>query len=430
LVIDAFITVEQQTLDFNEIVSPPAKAEVSAPVSVENKAPRIFTVSELVGGVRQLLERNFNNIWVAGEVSNFRISPSGHTYFVLKDEKAVIKCALFKGHASKIKFQIKDGIEIICRGNLSIYEKGGDFNLIVDYCEPKGVGALQLAFEQLKEKLFKEGLFDPKHKKPLPFLPKKIGIVTSPTGAAIRDILNVLSRRYPGIEVLLYPVRVQGDGAAPEIAQATIYFNTRDDIDVMIMGRGGGSLEDLWAFNEEVVARAVFASRIPVISAVGHEIDFTISDFVADKRAPTPSAAAEIAVPKKDDLLKFLKDKHQQLLRALSVCLDIKIKLFSQTASHLKPPTARFPDLIIRIDSLRERLNNVASVLLARLDASFRKLAAELNHLSPLSVLSKGYSVVTKKGSVVNDAAILKKGDSVHVRFFKGGASAKIDKIN
>ncbi|OGQ48327.1 MAG: exodeoxyribonuclease VII large subunit, partial [Deltaproteobacteria bacterium RIFCSPLOWO2_02_FULL_46_8] len=346
-------------------------------------APRIFSVSELVSSVKRLLEQNFDNLWVTGEVSNFRLSPSGHTYFILKDEKAVIKCALFKGHASKIRFQIKDGIGLICHGNVSVYEKGGDFNLIVDHCEPKGIGALQLAFEQLKEKLFKEGLFATERKKPLPFLPQKIGIITSPTGAAIRDILNILGRRYPSIEVLLSPVRVQGDGAAIEIAQAIAYMNTRDDINVIIIGRGGGSLEDLWTFNEEIVARAIFASKIPIISAVGHEIDFTISDFVADKRAPTPSAAAEIVIPKKDDLLRITAERRQQLLRATSVYVDLKSKFFTQVKSHLKPPTARFPDLIMQIDSLRERLSMGIKSLLELSNAKLSQLAAEMSHLSP-----------------------------------------------
>ncbi|MBI2974372.1 MAG: exodeoxyribonuclease VII large subunit, partial [Deltaproteobacteria bacterium] len=242
--------MEQQTLNFDAVIKPASKAETE-------KTPRIFTVGEIIGAVRGLLEGNFANLWVVGEVSNLRTSPSGHTYFSLKDSKALLKSALFKGFASKLKFQIKDGMELVCHGNLSLYEKGGDFNLIVDHCEPKGVGALQLAFEQLKDKLAKEGLFAAERKKPLPFLPRKIGIVTSPTGAAIRDILNILGRRFPDIDVLLYPVRVQGDGAAAEIAQAINWMNAQTGIDVMIVGRGGGSLEDLWAFNEEIVARAI-----------------------------------------------------------------------------------------------------------------------------------------------------------------------------
>jgi exodeoxyribonuclease VII large subunit len=406
--------MEQQSLDFT-----------SAPRPQEPAEPRIFKVSEVTGGLKLMLEKRFASLWIEGEVSNFRISPSGHAYFSLKDEKAVLKAALFKGYLSRVKFQIKDGVQLICHGSLSMFEKGGDLNFIVDHCEPKGIGALQLAFEQLKEKLSREGLFDAKRKKPLPFLPKKIGIVTSPAGAAIRDILNVLGRRYPGIDVLLYPVRVQGEGSAAEIAEAVRYMNTRSDIDVMIVGRGGGSLEDLWAFNEEAVARAIFASGIPVISAVGHEIDFTISDFVADRRAPTPSAAAELVVPKKDDLVKLAGGLKAQLLRALQVSFDLKNKFFEQVRSHLKPPTARFPDLIMQIDSLRERLQNGIRSWLDRNGAQLKQLAAELNHLSPLNVLAKGYSVVYKGAEVVKRAADVKKGDELRIRMSKGEVRAR-----
>ncbi|MBI2092264.1 MAG: exodeoxyribonuclease VII large subunit [Deltaproteobacteria bacterium] len=411
--------MEQQTLNFDAVIKPASKAETE-------KTPRIFTVGEIIGAVRGLLEGNFANLWVVGEVSNLRTSPSGHTYFSLKDSKALLKSALFKGFASKLKFQIKDGMELVCHGNLSLYEKGGDFNLIVDHCEPKGVGALQLAFEQLKDKLAKEGLFAAERKKPLPFLPRKIGIVTSPTGAAIRDILNILGRRFPDIDVLLYPVRVQGDGAAAEIAQAINWMNAQTGIDVMIVGRGGGSLEDLWAFNEEIVARAIFASKIPVISAVGHEIDFTISDFVADKRAPTPSAAAEIAVPKKEDLKKLTADRFQRLMRGVLVCLEMKLKTFSQTKSHLKPPTARFPDLTMQIDGLRTRLQNGLKNLVDRSDSKLRRLAAELSHLSPLAVLAKGYSVVYKGDKVVNSSKSLNKNDEIKIRMSEGKIAAKV----
>lgn len=401
--------MEQQALNFDKATS-----------------PHIFSVCELISTVKNLLERSFTNIWVSGEVSNLRVSPSGHTYFSLKDEKAIIKCALFKGFAGKLRFQVKDGMQLVCHGNISLYEKGGDFNLIVDHCEPKGVGALQLAFEQLKAKLHKEGLFAVERKKPLPFLPKKIGIVTSPTGAAIRDILNILNRRYPDIEVLLYPVRVQGDGAAKEIAEAISYMNSRDDIDVMIVGRGGGSLEDLWAFNEEVVARSIFVSKVPIISAVGHEIDFTISDFVADKRAPTPSAAAEIVVPRKEDLVKRVIDLKQQLVRATSVFFDVKTKMLKQVVSHLKPPTSRFPDLILHIDSLRERLATATKTLVERSNAKLAQLAAELSHLSPLAVLAKGYSVVYKNGKIVKTSKGLKKGDELNIRMNEGEIKAEV----
>jgi len=437
--------MEQQRLDFmnvkpvEEAKLPPKKAEATQKAEARQKtdvpqktetakeaSPRIYAVSEVISYIKAFLEQRFPDIWVTGEVSNFRIFQSGHTYFALKDEKALIKTAFFKGFASKIKFQIKDGIELICHGRLSAYEKGGDFNLIIDYCEPKGVGALQLAFEQLKERLFKEGLFAPDRKKPIPCLPKKIGVVTSPTGAAIRDILNVLRRRFPDIEVLLYPVRVQGDGAAGEIAGAISYMNTRTDIDVMIVGRGGGSLEDLWAFNEEIVARAIFASKIPIISAVGHEIDFTIADFVADKRAPTPSAAAELAVPRKDELIKRVGDLDKQLKRALLVSAELKMKAFLQARSHLRPPTARFPDLIMQIDSLCERQSVGMKNLLERYAARLSQFAAELSHLSPLSVLAKGYSVVYKEDKVVKNVNDVAKGDELKIRLSDGEIRAKV----
>ena len=411
--------MEQQALNFESVEA-----------VITGAKPHIWGVGELVSSIRAMLEKAYSDVWITGEVSNSRVSPSGHTYFSLKDSKAVIKCALFKGHAAKIKFQIKDGLELVCHGNVSLYEKGGDFNLIIDHAEPKGVGALQLAFEQLKERLFKEGLFNPARKKPLPFLPRKIGIVTSPTGAAIRDILNVLDRRFPGLPVLLYPVRVQGEGSASEIAQAITWMNTQDGIDVMIVGRGGGSLEDLWAFNEEVVARAIFGSKIPVISAVGHEIDFTISDFVADKRAPTPSAAAEIAVPRKDELIKKVKDLHMQLARALFVCVDLKSKFFAQITSHLKPPTARFPDLIMQIDSLRERLQISLRNHADKMGARISQLAAELSHLSPLAVLAKGYSVVYKRAVVIKSAKDVKKGDELGIRMWEGEIAAIVNGVS
>lgn len=237
-----------------------------------------------------MLEHEYADVWILGEVSGFKEQSSGHRYFTLKDSNSVLPAAMFRGSAAHLKFKIEDGLELICHGRISLYQRGGQYQLIVDYAEPKGVGELQLAFEQLKKKLAAEGLFDKAHKRPIPFMPRKIGVVTSPTGAAVRDIIKVLRRRFPSIEVILAPARVQGKGSAEEIAASIALLNRQDDIEVMIVGRGGGSLEDLWAFNEEIVARAIYNSRIPVISAVGHEVDFTIADFVADFRAPTPSA--------------------------------------------------------------------------------------------------------------------------------------------
>lgn len=250
----------------------------------------IYTVSELTREARMLLESAFPAVWVEGEISNFSIHSSGHMYFSLKDENAVLNCAMFRSENQQLKFGPKDGMQVLCFGRISIYDKQGRYQLYVQTMEPKGLGALQLAFQQLKERLQKEGLFDAAHKKPIPFLPQRIGIVTSPTGAAIRDILNISTRRFQNIHIIINPVRVQGEGAAIEIANAIKEFNEYAKLDVIIVARGGGSLEDLWSFNEEIVARAIYDSKIPVISAIGHEVDFTIADFVADFRAPTPSA--------------------------------------------------------------------------------------------------------------------------------------------
>ncbi|MDO8494553.1 MAG: exodeoxyribonuclease VII large subunit, partial [Deltaproteobacteria bacterium] len=292
----------------------------------------------------------------------------------------------------------------------------------------KGIGALQLAFEQLKEKLKKEGLFDEAKKKPLPFLPRKIGVVTSPTGAALKDILTVLHRRFPNVDVLLVPAIVQGDGAAPDIARGIAALNQRDDIDLMIVGRGGGSQEDLWAFNEEVVARAIFASRIPVISAVGHEIDFTIADFVADRRAPTPSAAAELAVPKQSDLLAHVQELYRQLLQAIGRDFEFKSQAVQECRQKLKDPTLRFPDLLMRVDDLRSRLSFSLKVGLEKKDDRLKKLLSNLDHLSPLSILAKGYSVVQKKGcaSLIKTAQSLQTGDLLEITFAEGKREAKV----
>src|SRR4030067_3150139 len=256
----------------------------------------ILTVSELTQEIKDILEDKFPDVWVEGEISNLRIPPSGHIYFTLKDDFSQIRVVLFKNQARSLRFSPEDGLHVICRGRGSLYEKRGEYQLILEEMEPKGIGALQLAFLQVKERLEKEGFFDPARKRQIPMVPQTIGIVTSPTGAVIRDMLQIIDRRFENVHILLYPVRVQGEGASLEIARAIEYFNDRMNVDVIIVGRGGGSLEDLWAFNEEGVARAIYHSRIPIISAVGHETDYTISDFVADLRAPTPSAAAALGV--------------------------------------------------------------------------------------------------------------------------------------
>src|SRR5512143_2338557 len=277
----------------------------------------ISTVTQLTSQIKTLLEANFPDIWVEGETSNLSIPQSGHAYFTLKDEQSQIRSVLFRSAQRFLKFTLQHGMQVICRGRVSVYEPRGEYQLIVDYIEPKGIGALQLAFEQLKAKLEKEGLFDLDHKRPLPLLPQRIGIITSPTGAAIRDMLRVIKRRHPRMHILIYPVPVQGIEAAPAIVEAIQYFNRDQNVDVMIVGRGGGSLEDLWAFNEEPVAPATSASKIPVISAVGHETDYTISDCVADLRAPTPSAAAEMVVKSEESFREFISSLESSLIKRI-----------------------------------------------------------------------------------------------------------------
>ena len=284
----------------------------------EQKEKRIYTVSEVTKYVRVILEDSFSSVWIEGEISNFILHSSGHMYFSLKDAGASLKCAMFARSNAKLKFKPKDGMKVICFGKISVYEARGDYQLVAEEIEPKGIGALQLQFQQLKEKLQKEGLFDQEHKIEIPFLPTRIGIVTSPTGAAIRDILNIARRRFSNVEIIINPAKVQGENAKDEIAKAIRQFNKLKNIDVMIVTRGGGSLEDLWPFNEEMVARAIYESEIPVISAVGHEIDFTISDFVADFRAPTPSAAAELVIPRKEELIGLISTATTRLNNALT----------------------------------------------------------------------------------------------------------------
>lgn len=371
------------------------------------RSPKIFTVSELTRNIRTLLEGQFPEAWVSGEVSNFRPHSSGHFYFSLKDDKAYLNAVMFRGANSKLAFKMEDGLEVICHGRISVYEARGQYQIVVDHIEPKGIGALQLAFEQLKKKLQAEGLFDPARKKSLPFLPRKIGVVTSPTGAAIRDILNILGRRFPSVDLLLVPVPVQGEGAAEAIAQAIRLLNEREDMDVMIVGRGGGSTEDLWAFNEEIVARAIFASKIPIVSAVGHEIDFTIADFVADVRAPTPSAAAELVVPNRSDLLSQVS--------------KLKRRLFQGVQQD-------FPNWFQRVDDWRSRLEFVWGVGWDKRDQLLKKLVSNLDHLSPLHILAKGYSVVQKGGVALKSNRNLKKGDLLEIIFHHGKAETKVTK--
>ncbi|MCH6546694.1 MAG: exodeoxyribonuclease VII large subunit, partial [Deltaproteobacteria bacterium] len=297
--------------------------KVSGPLLLE-ESRSILTVSELNQLVKRTLERELDNFWVVGEISNFRVAPSGHCYFTLKDDNSQLSAVMFRSYAQGLGFQPENGMEVLCFGRVSLYPARGDLQLYVESVEPKGQGALYLAFEQLKKRLWEEGLFDEERKKPLPVLPRSIGIVTSPRGAALRDMLRILGDRFPERRVVIRPVKVQGEGAAQEIADGIRDIIESGLVEVVIVGRGGGSLEDLWAFNEEVVARAIFASTVPVVSAVGHEIDFTIADFVADHRAPTPTAAAEMVVPRQTDLMAQTQSFEARVIRAFQGAISIQ----------------------------------------------------------------------------------------------------------
>lgn len=435
---------------------------------------RIYTVSDLTREIRSLLEPRFLDVWVTGEVSNCRGAASGHLYFTLKDNNAQLRVVCFRNQARYLKFKPQDGISLIARGRVALYEGRGEYQLLAEFLEPAGLGALQLAFEQLKQKLAAEGLFAPARKKPLPVLPRTVGVVTSPTGAAIRDIVRVLRRRYANMNVILWPARVQGEGAAEQIIQAIRYFNQKCVVDVLIVGRGGGSLEDLWAFNEERVARAIASSKIPIISAVGHETDFTIADFVADVRAPTPSAAAEIVVHRKQDFAQELKSCERRLLQ----CMQLKLSRSRERWTALKmhrifqtvPPKLRermqfLDELTLRAErALRTRVNRAREKWLrasagverfdfarilhlkqAGVDGARRKLdtgstraltvrrsrldqiRAILRERNPELILSRGYSITRDlAGNVLRDAASVPIDSHISVRLAKGELSATV----
>lgn len=397
------------------------------------KEKHIYSVAELTKYIRVIIEDSFPGVWVEGEISNFVLHTSGHMYFSLKDATSVLKCAMFKRANEKLKFSLKSGMKVIVFGSVSVYEARGDYQLIVEEVEPKGVGALQLQFQQLKEKLQKEGLFDERYKVPIPFLPTRIGVVTSPTGAAIQDILNIARRRFQNIEIIINPVKVQGADAKDEIAAAIRQFNELKNIDVMIVGRGGGSLEDLWPFNEEVVARAIFESEIPVISAVGHEIDFTISDFVADFRAPTPSAAAELVIPKKEDLVKLINTETTRLNNAITGILGtLKEKLRSlQGAYVLRQPLNYIIQQEQRIDDLRKDISVRIEHIMDMYGEKFNRILSKLEVLSPISILKRGYSITSKlpEGAIIRDIKSLKTGDFVETRLGNGKFRSKVEEI-
>ncbi len=391
----------------------------------ETPARRIYSITELNTQVHDLIEESFPEIWVEGEVSNCRTYPSGHTYLTLKDADSQIPAVLFRGAAQGLKFKPEDGLKVLARARVSTYIKRGDIQLILSFLEPREKGALQLALEQLKKKLAAEGLFDQERKKPLPKFPKRIGVVTSPQGAAIRDILTVLKRRWNGLEILIHAVRVQGDGAAEEIAAAINNFNSAyPETDVLLAGRGGGSIEDLWAFNEEPVVRAIAASTIPVISCVGHETDFTLADLAADIRAPTPSAAAELAVPEKEAVLEELAAACERMASLLIERLRTLEQRLIRARTHplLQSPHRLYEALVQRVDELSMRLKEAARRRVERAEADFRLWAGKLDSLSPLKVLDRGYSIADLEPDhvILRSASQVRPGSIIRLRLHEG----------
>jgi len=397
------------------------------------KNRQYLTVSEITSRIKDKLECDFMGVWVIGEVSNVRKPGSGHVYLTLKDGNAQLQAVIFKGVASKIKFELKDGEHVVVYGSISVYEPRGQYQIKVESVEPKGVGALQLAFQQLKARLEKEGLFDPSHKKELPFIPERIAIVTSLTGAAVKDMVNIINRRFPGVQILIYPVKVQGDGAAVEIAAAIYDINCLNDIDVMIVGRGGGSIEDLWAFNEEIVARSIYKSAIPVISAVGHEIDVTIADFVADKRALTPSEAGEMVVPRYDLLIERLDGLNGRLVSSLHYRVKMaRNRLHMISGSYVfRKPLDRLNTLQQRLDDLTQRMEVSINHRMEVAKGELSGLGSKLDVLSPICAMSRGYSITTRmeETTPIKDVNDLKKGDKVKTRLFNGSVVSVVETL-
>ncbi len=390
----------------------------------------ILTVTQLTGRIKNLLESSLPEIWVEGEISNFSLPQSGHAYFTLKDEQSQIRAVLFRSAQRFIKFTLQHGMHVICRGRVTVYEPRGEYQLILEYVEPKGIGALQLAFEQLKARLEKEGLFDQERKKSIPALPRRIGIITSPSGAALRDILRVMKRRHPRIQILIYPVPVQGADAAPAIADAIRFFNREEKADVMIVGRGGGSLEDLWAFNEEKVARAFSASKIPIISAVGHETDYTIADFVADLRAPTPSAAAEMVVETEGHLRKRLATLEAGLIRNIRLRIEQTRLLCKQSQQLLGNPRQQLEQYAQRVDELTERAATGIVNHVQKKRAALLSFTAALGHLNPLGILSRGFSITKKypSGIILKESSQVAAGDLLITRLHAGELISRVEK--
>ena len=375
-------------------------------------------IKDLMGQIPLL-----NNIKIKGEISNFKHHSSGHMYMSLKDESGVLRAVMFKNSAMYLKFRPENGMQVVASGRISVYERDGQYQLYINSMEQEGKGNLYEQFEKLKAKLQLEGLFDQNFKKPIPRYPKCIGVVTAPTGAAVRDIINILSRRYKAADICLYPALVQGDGAAESVKTGIEYFNKTKKCDVIIIGRGGGSIEDLWAFNEEILARAIFESEIPIISAVGHETDFTIADFVSDLRAPTPSAAAELSVPAGDELLERLQSTETQLLRIAKKIIEnrrLKLKVYAEK-QVLRDPVSKINEKGIYVDHLTRLFENSVVSVLNKKQQMLGIVASRLDGLSPLGTLNRGYAIAkTADGSVVRSVKQVKQGETVVVKVKDG----------
>ena len=390
---------------------------------------QFLTVSQLAALIKDTLEAEHDAIWVSGEISNFRVFPSGHSYFTLKDDKCQIAAVIFRRQSESLKFLPQNGTQVLCFGRVSLYTTRGDLQFYVERMEPRGQGALYLAFEQLKRKLAAEGLFATERKRILPLLPSSIGIVTSGVGAALRDMLRIIRDRFPDRRVVFRPVKVQGTGAAQEIAAGIAELSASGEVDVLIVGRGGGSLEDLWAFNEEIVARAIYACNVPVISAVGHEIDFTIADFVADCRAPTPTAAAEMVLPLKAELVERLSRLQTALLRGMESKLQMDRDIWNGLVTRLSDPRKKLREHQQRLDELSVDLIRRFQGRLRELREGLATASGRLHALSPLAVLERGYSIAYKlpEEKIIKDGHSLEVGDAMRVSFARGKAICRVE---
>lgn len=395
-------------------------------------APRVLTVSQLNFYIKSLIENDskLNIVFLSGEISNLTDHyRSGHIYLSLKDEKSVIRAVMFSGNARNLRFKPTDGMKVICRGRVAVYEPTGQYQLYIEDMQPDGIGALTLAYEQLKKKLADKGLFDVSHKKPLPRFPKTVGVITSPTGAAVQDIRNILYRRFPCVNIVMCPVLVQGDSAPEQLVRAVKTLDMYNACDVIIIGRGGGSIEDLWAFNDETLANAIYDCKIPVISAVGHETDFTICDFVSDMRAPTPSAAAELAVPDKAELMSYYSSQ----LQYLSSFMDSQFRKNSsrlidfQRRISLVSPQSRIDKYEKNIELLLNKSQNLVNEKYSEKSNEITKISAKLESLNPLSVLSRGYSIAEKDGCVITSSSQLNRGDNFTLEFSDGKINATVN---